>query len=266
MKKTLAFVLVFVMLISTLSACSLIDEKEEESTEPTTQTTTKPTTVTTTENKNTTFPENSTSTIHDALKKDKDGNYQYELATYTTYYSASNENRTANINAALKKLNNLCIPNGKTFSFNQTVGKRTVLAGYEEAKVVKDGEFVDGLGGGVCQISSTIFQCALRSNLKIVSRRAHSVEIGYVPLGGDATVQWNSTDFQFKNDSGADIILKMKAENGKLTCSLYSKKDTKPTDLKIDIKKSGEKYTLTRKVNGTVNYTTHSTYKKATTP
>ena len=142
------------------------------------------------------------------------------------------------------------------------VPKRTVLAGYATAKVVQDGEFVDGLGGGVCQVSSTIFECILRANLQVVCRAPHSLEISYVPLGGDATVQWNTTDFQFKNTSGTDIRLQMTAKNGTLTCKVMGQKNVKPKDVKISIKKTGKQYVLTRTVGGKVNYTTYSTYAK----
>lgn len=137
-----------------------------------------------------------------------------------------------------------------------------MLAGYATAKVVQDGEFVDGLGGGVCQVSSTIFECILRANLTVVSRAPHSLEISYVPLGGDATVQWNTTDFQFKNTSGTDIRLQMTAKNGTLTCKVMGQKNVKPKDVKISIKKTGKQYVLTRTVGGKVNYTTYSTYAK----
>jgi vancomycin resistance protein YoaR len=165
----------------------------------------------------------------------------------------------------VEKLDNLKIPSGSTFSFNQTVGKRTVLAGYQEAKVVQGDEFVDGLGGGICQVSSTIFQAALRANLDIVVRACHSLEISYVPLGADATVQWNTQDFQFKNDSGSDVRLSVTASNGTLTCSVYAKDNVDVGTVDINVSKNGEQYVLTRSVNGTVNYTTYSKYNKAKT-
>lgn len=260
MRKAIAIWLAAAICIGALAGCT--SQTVSTDTASTTETTTETTTVTTTEDTETTFKENYTSTIYEALKKDADGSYPHELASYTTYFDAKNETRTANITASIKKLNNLVIPKGKTFSFNQTVGKRTVLAGYETAKVVQDGEFVDGLGGGVCQVSSTIYQCVLRANLQIVSRAPHSLEISYVPLGGDATVQWNTTDFQFKNNSNTDIRLKITSKNGALTCKAYGKKDVKTGTVKIDIKKEKKQYVLTRTVNGKVNYTTYSTYQK----
>ncbi len=264
MKKLLAVVLAAVILTAALAGCSeSADVNATADTEKTTTTTT--TTTRTTEDINTTFKEASTGTVYPALNKDANGDYPYRLSTYTTYYDVKNSTRTKNIDNAVSKLDNLLIPDGSTFSFNQTVGKRTVLAGYEEAKVVQGDEFVDGLGGGICQVSSTVFQAALRANLNITVRACHSLEISYVPLGADATVQWNSQDFQFKNNSGTDIRMSITAENGTMTCSIYAKEDIDIGDVDIKVSKNGSEYVLTRTVNGEVNYTTYSKYSKAKT-
>lgn len=258
-KNILAVLLAFTVIICTVTGCTASGNKEEETSETTTETTTKPTT---TEDLATTFKESDTMKIYPGLSKDSEGDYPYELATYTSYYRSSDKTRTANLKAAVSKLNNIKIPDDAVFSFNQTVGKRTVTAGYETAKVINGGEFVDGLGGGVCQVSSTLFECVLRANVEIVYRTNHSLEIGYVPLGGDATVQWNSKDFKFKNTLGCDVRIKMTCEGGKLTCKLYGKKDVKPDNVKINIKKDGEQYVLTRTVDGKQNYRTVSKYNK----
>lgn len=221
------------------------------------------TTERTTEDLSTTFKEAETARIYPELSYDSSEGYKYRLSSYTTEYDSSNRTRTNNINEAVEHLDNLVIPDGETFSFNQVVGKRTVLSGYQEAKVVEGDEFVDGLGGGICQVSSTIFQAALRANLKITVRACHTLEIGYVPLGGDATVQWNSQDFQFLNDSGSDIRLKVSAKSGRLECSVYAKENVAAKNVKINITKDKDRYILKRSVNGTVNYTAYSKYKKA---
>lgn len=261
-------ILSVMLAICLLVGCS--SRTAETSATTDTTTTTKPTTVTTTiekttEDENATFAETQTAKIYDGLSKDTKGEYPYELASYTTTYNASNKTRTANLKTAISKINNIKIPNGAVFSFNQTVGKRTVTAGYETATVIKDGEFVDGLGGGVCQVSSTIFECVLRANVEIVKRTYHSLEIGYVPLGGDATVQWNSKDFQWKNNLGCDTKLVMTCDKGKIVCKLMGKKkvDTGKVEIKITHDKKKDTYTLTRYVNGKSNYTTVSKYKKA---
>lgn len=266
MKKLLAVLMAIALIAAIYSGCSAITVNEETTADKPSETIeTTTTTMRTTEDLATTFKENETNKIYPALTKDKNGDYPYKIATYTSYYTSSNVTRTTNIHNAVDKLDMISIPNGKTFSFNQTVGKRTLLAGYEEAKVVNGKEFVDGLGGGICQVSSTIFQAVLRSNLEIKVRACHSLEISYVPLGGDATVQWNSQDFQFVNNSGCDIRLSVVADSGVLTCTVYAKEDITPEDLKVDIEKNGNSYTLTRTVNGEVNYKTYSKYSKPKT-
>lgn len=261
-KKIFCLILSAVTVISLFAGCSKsVNESGNESSSKK-ETTTVTTTATTTEDTKTTFPEEETMKVYKGLAKDPDGSYPYKIAEFTTHYDGSNKTRTANLKAAADKIDNIVIPAGQVFSFNQTVGKRTVTAGYQEAKVIKDGEFVDGLGGGVCQVSSTVFECVLRANVKIVSRAAHSLEISYVKLGGDATVQWGSVDFKFKNTLGCDMKLTMTCSNNELVCRAYAKDDVKVGDVNINITKSGDTYTLKRTVNGKVNYTTQSRYKK----
>lgn len=231
-------------------------------TEKTTTTTTEKTTVTTTEDTATTFPESETRKIYKGLSKDDSSDYDYLVSSYSTYYHSYDVTRTENLKNSVRKINNIVVPNGGVFSFNQTVGQRTVTAGYQEAKVIADGEFVDGLGGGVCQVSSTVFEAVLRANVKIVARTYHSLEITYVPLGGDATVQWNSKDFQFKNDLGVPIRLNMYCSDGKLTCEVYAKKKIDVGEVDINIFRDGDSYVLTRTVNGVENYRTVSHYSK----
>lgn len=262
MKKISAVLLSAVIIITAFAGCS--ETADVNATVKTTESTTT-TTTRTTEDINTTFEEAETAKVYPALAKDRDGSYPYKLASYKTYYDPKNSTRTVNINNAVKKLNKIVIPDGATFSFNQTVGKRTVLAGYQEAKVVEGDEFVDGLGGGICQVSSTVFQAALRANLDITVRACHSLEISYVPLGADATVQWNSQDFQFKNNSGSDIRLTVTASEGTMVCSVYAKEEVYTGNVKIEVTKDGKSYVLKRKVDGKVNYTTYSKYKKAKT-
>lgn len=259
-KKALLIILSIAVLVTSLAACSNQTVEEETSTtETTTETTTIPKT---TEDLSTTFPEAETNYIYPALEKDPDGSYPYELASYQTQYASSNTTRTTNIHNAVDHLDNLVIPSGATFSFNQVVGKRTVLAGYQAAKIVQGDEFVDGLGGGICQVSSTVFQAALRANLEIKVRACHSLEISYVPLGGDATVQWNSQDFQFVNSTSSDIRLSVVASDGTLTVTINAANDIPVGMVDVNISSGNGSYTLTRTVNGEVNYRTTSKYSK----
>lgn len=262
MKKIISVLLTVITVCLLFSGCK--ESADVDKTTSTTETTTT-TTTRTTEDLSTTFKEAATNKIYPALETDNGDGYTNKLAAYQTKYDSSNATRTTNINNAVSRLNNLVIPKDAVFSFNQVVGKRTVLAGYQEAKVVQGDEFVDGLGGGICQVSSTVFQAVLRANLEIKIRACHSLEISYVPLGGDATVQWNSQDFQFKNNSGSDLRLKVTAEKGVLTCTVYSQDKVSVGDVKVNIDKKGEQYVLTRSVNGEINYTTYSKYSKAKT-
>ncbi|MBR4240859.1 MAG: VanW family protein [Eubacterium sp.] len=263
--KKLLCLLMCVVFLSAFASCAVQNSEEKTTTQTTATSTTVPITVTTTEDENTTFPENKTRKIYKGLSKDKKGDFPYKIATYSTYYNSGDTTRTQNLKTAVSKVNNIVVPKGEVFSFNQTVGKRTVTAGYETAKVVSDREFVDGLGGGVCQVSSTIFECALRTNAEIVERTCHTLKVGYVPLGGDATVQWNSKDFKFRNTSGADFRIKMACDSGTLTCSIYANKDIDIGDISINISRSGDTYTLTRSVNGKQNYSTSSHYQEQKT-
>lgn len=256
-----------VLFVCELCGCSAIENalsttQSGTTTTATTETTTTTTTLTTTEDLDTTFAETSTNKVYEGLGKDKGNSYNNKLAEYSTSFSTNDKSRSSNIATAADIIDNVVIKQGQVFSFNQIVGKRTVTSGFQEAHVINNGELVDGLGGGICQVSSTVFEAVLRANIEIVQRTNHSLKVGYVPLGGDATVDWNSKDFKFKNNLNSDIKLSMKCSGGKLTCTVYSKKPVDVGKVSINITKSGEVYTLKRSVNGTVNYTTKSKYKK----
>lgn len=259
MKKVTAIFCIVCLLTLSLCACSQKAESTQAD-ETTSETTTKEST--TAEDLETTFYEEETRRVYPGLSKGDPSDYPYKVATYTSYYKVSDKAKANNLGAACGAVNNIVIPTDGVFSFNQTVGKRTVTAGYSSAKVIVNDEFVDGLGGGVCQVSSTIFECVLRANVEIVERTNHSLAITYVPMGGDATVQWNTLDFKFKNTIGSDMLLRTECGNGKLTCTAYSKEEVSTGSVSIDIRKSGEQYILTRYVNGKQNYKTVSVYRE----
>jgi hypothetical protein len=124
---------------------------------------------------------------------------------YTTYFE-ENLSRQNNIELALAKFNGLTVHNGQTISFNQVVGPRTAARGFEEAKIILDGEFVPGIGGGVCQSSTTVFNAALLAGLDIDKSHSHSLAVGYVPVGRDAMVS-SSADLRFTNRTGGTIYI-----------------------------------------------------------
>lgn len=155
------------------------------------------------------------------------------LGTFSTKYDASNKSRTTNLSLASGKINGTVIMPGETFSYNKVVGERTIAAGYKEAKVYSNGRVVDGLGGGICQISSTLYNTIVFANLEIVSRRNHQFTTSYVPAGRDATVVYGSTDFVFKNTRKYPVKIKSSVANGIAKIDLYGIKEDVEYEIKI---------------------------------
>ena len=199
--------------------------------------------------------------IYPVLSKDFSDSYTYLMSEYTSKFDSSIKSRTTNLNVSANVINDIVLQPNEIFSFNQVVGKRTVTRGYQSAKVVVNGEFEDGLGGGVCQVSSTLFNAVLLSNLEIVERTNHSVKITYVPTGYDATVQWNTKDFQFKNNYDFPIKLKMFCNGSKLTAQIYSQSPVTIQQISLSLETKDGAYILHRTADGVLNYTTKSKYK-----
>ncbi len=147
------------------------------------------------------------------------------LATFKTNYDGGDRDRTTNLVLACQKINGKVILAGETFSYNQTLGPRSAATGYKNAKVYSAGQVVDGIGGGICQISSTLYNAALRANLEIVERKNHQFVTSYVEAGMDATVVYGMTDFKFKNTRKYPIKIIASAKNGVATVSLYGIKE-----------------------------------------
>ena len=168
------------------------------------------------------------------------------LSTFSTRYDASDKDRTTNLIIACQKLNGKVIMPGETFSYNETLGPRTYAAGYRNGKIYENGQVVDGLGGGICQISSTLYNAALMSDMEIVERRNHQFVTSYVNAGRDATVVYGSTDFRFKNTRTYPVRLIASAKGGVATVSVYG------------IKEADREYTYSFKTEtvSTIPYTT----------
>ena len=148
-----------------------------------------------------------------------------ELATYSTRYDPTNKNRSNNITISTEKINGTIIMPGETFSYNQTVGKRTIAEGYKEAGAYSGGKVVQDVGGGICQTSSTLYNATLLANLEIVDRSNHQFLTSYVDAGRDATVAWGAIDFQFKNTRTYPIKIEATAKNGVCKMSIYGIKE-----------------------------------------
>ena len=140
--------------------------------------------------------------------------------------ASDNSNRNNNLNQACKKINGTILKPGEEFSFNKVVGQRTTANGFKEATVIMGGQYEQGLGGGVCQVSSTLYNAVLKSDLKITKRSAHAWPSDYVLEGLDATVNWPDLDFKFKNDTDYQIIVVMWFESKDRTvhAQIYGKR------------------------------------------
>ena len=172
-----------------------------------------------------------------------------QLATYSTTYASSNYNRSTNISLAASAVNGTVLMPGETFSYNGTLGQRTTAKGYREAGAYVNGQVSTEVGGGICQVSSTLYNAALLCNLEIVARTNHSFEPSYVPAGQDATVSWKSPDFQFKNNREYPIKLVASAGGGRVTFIIYGVKSNDDYEVKIQSSKTGSIPFSTQYVN-----------------
>lgn len=143
------------------------------------------------------------------------------ISTFTTDYASTNKPRVNNIHILADALDGTLIPPGGTFSFNETIGERTAEKGYQEANAIVNGKLVPQLGGGICQVGTTIFNTVFFSGLPVVERKNHSQYISHYPTGRDATVSWGGPDFKFKNDTEHWVLIATGYTNSTVTISLY---------------------------------------------
>lgn len=152
------------------------------------------------------------------------------ISIFTTKYDASNRNRSTNLELAASKINGTVLLPGDEFSYNKVVGKRTIENGYKEAAIYTNKGVEDGLGGGICQISSTLYNAVLLANLEIVERRNHGYTTSYCEAGRDATVVYGAIDFRFKNTREYPIKINASVKNGVATIKIMGiKQDTEYT-------------------------------------
>lgn len=149
------------------------------------------------------------------------------LAAYVTQFDPSQTERSYNIRVAAAALDGLLVPPGQEVSFNSVVGPRSSDAGYKNAQVIINDELVQGMGGGVCQVSSTLLNAVLLANLKVTERLNHSLPVSYVPIGRDATVVYGATDLRFLNNTDGYIFIKTAVYGNKLVCKIYGDTDHK---------------------------------------
>lgn len=144
------------------------------------------------------------------------------LATYTTT-TTSNSNRNTNIRLCSEAISGAIVQPGEEFSINNLTGERTAAKGYKDAAVIKNGVYIDEPGGGVCQVSSTLFNAVVRAGLEITERYNHTIASSYVPLGEDAAIDYPAKDFKFRNNSEGPVAVVMSFDESekKLTASVY---------------------------------------------
>lgn len=161
-----------------------------------------------------------------------------QLATTSTAY-VNNANRTTNLRLAANKINGTVLMPGETFSYNTIVGERTIAAGYRNAAIYENGQVVDGLGGGICQVSTTLYNSVLKSDLEVVERTNHMFLATYAPGGLDATVAYGSLDFKFKNNRNYPIKVIATVENGYCTVQIYGLRTDNDYQIQLTSKKIG---------------------------
>jgi vancomycin resistance protein YoaR len=145
-------------------------------------------------------------------------------AQFVTYFDPRNTSRAGNIALAAKLVDGSVVQPGQTFSLNATMGPRTMNRGFDYAPVIAaDGVLRQGVGGGICQYATTLFNAVLLAGLPIVERQAHSIYISHYPIGRDATVSWGAVDFKFRNDTGKALMIRSWVENDHLTVAIVGK-------------------------------------------
>lgn len=147
-----------------------------------------------------------------------------KLAAYTTYYSPKDVGRCENIAIAASLVDGVTLQPYGEFSFNTTVGKRTEEAGFQQAKIIVNGEYVLGVGGGVCQVSTTLYNAALKAGLTVTEYHPHSLQVGYVPPSRDAMVSTHS-DLRIFNPHAHAVHLNVRTFEGGLRAAVYGKNE-----------------------------------------
>jgi vancomycin resistance protein YoaR len=144
-----------------------------------------------------------------------------KIIQFSTGLGNSSEGRIHNVSAAAQAVNGLILPPNGTFDYEKVIRKAEEDYGFREAPVIVNGQLTPGIGGGICQVSSTVYNAALLTGLDIVERRNHSLPVKYLPKGLDATFASGSINFRFKNNTGKSLLIHAKVEGGRLTVKFF---------------------------------------------
>ncbi len=205
--KILKFVLISIILLFILTGCGENQDHSEE---------------------NFAIPKNENSSSSNSYNNETNNSIDNSIITSTNVVSTfstpikdNSSGRLTNIAITCNTLNGTIIEPNETFSFNKLIGQPTAEKGYQEASIIIDHHTATGIGGGNCQVSSTLYNAVLNlKNLTIVERHEHGKNVGYVPEGKDATVSYGSLDFKFRNDTGHRIRIDATADNNNVTINL----------------------------------------------
>lgn len=179
--------------------------------------------------------------------------FTFELSSFST-----------KIQLASDSINGYILKPDATFSYNQVIlSKSNQGEGYKEASILINGKPATGVGGGICQVSSTLFEAAVYSGIAITERHNHSAKVGYLSPGRDATVSWGGPDLQFKNTLPIDIKIESTVNNGVLTIRFLTKEDPhlKRINVWTEYDKASNTYVSKRSYDGWIDYKTYSKYK-----
>lgn len=168
-----------------------------------------------------------------------------KLSSYTTTFKSSSSERATNVELSANSINGTILMPGESFSFNKIVGPRTRERGYKDAAIIVGNVYESGLGGGICQTSSTLHQAVVRAGIIPTQRRNHSLPTSYMPLGFDAVVAWGSLDYVFKNTYDFPILIDVSTSGRTLTISIYG-----------DITSVDKEYSTVSETYESVPYTT----------
>jgi vancomycin resistance protein YoaR len=158
--------------------------------------------------------------------------FPYVLATFSTPYDAGIRGRTNNLRMAARLVNGTIVKPGETFSANRAIGPRNAAAGWREAKMFLNGQIVSGIGSGICQCSSTIYNAALLANLPILERHPHTFRVSYAAPSRDAAIYWGQKDMRFVNNTGGSILVETKLRSGRFHVRLLG---TQPNTANVEV-------------------------------
>lgn len=161
------------------------------------------------------------------------------LGTFTTRFNPGQVKRTRNMGIAIRAIDGTLLSPGEVFSLNKAVGERTQARGYRTAVIFEGGKKEPGIGGGVSQVTGTLFNAALEAGLPIKSYQVHSRPVTYLPLGRDATVSWGNFDMKFQNDTKSPIYVSYKLRGSSVTATLFGKRTGKRGQMRVVSKKVG---------------------------